>query len=294
MTRALPGRKVRAAATVDGARLARFGTAAGTYVLLAVVIAVICAPLAWMLTASLKTRAEIYTLPVSWFPAGLHWDNYSQAWTAVPFERYFINSVIVTFTASGLKVLNGVLTAYALAFLRFPRKNVVFLFVLAALMVPEEVAVIPNYVFISRLGWVNTYQGMVMPGAGVAFGTFLMRQHFLTLPREVLEAAKIDGAGHLRTLWSIVLPMSRPTLVTFALITVVAKWNEYLWPLLVATDDKVRTLPLGLTQLQNSEGATQWGVVMSGAVLVIAPVLALFLWSQRHIVEGLTSGSVKG
>lgn len=264
------------------------------YVWLLLVVALICAPLLWMLLASVKTRAEIYTLPIAWVPEAIHWDNYSKAWTSVPFDKYFVNSVVVTSVCSSMKVANGVLTAYALAFLSFPKKNLVFLFVLAALMVPEEVTVIPNFVFISHLGWVNTYQGMIIPGAGVAFGTFLMRQHFMTLPREVIEAARIDGAGHLRMLWTIVLPMSRPTLVTFALITVVAKWNEYLWPLLVATDDRVRTLPLGLTQLQNSEGQTEWGIVMAGAVLFIVPVLALFLWSQRHIVEGLTAGSVKG
>ena len=265
-----------------------------SYLILMLVLIVICAPLIWMVLAAFKTRSEIYTLPVAWLPAQFRWSNFEQAWTSVPFERYFLNSMITTFAGSALKVVNGVLTAYALAFLNFPRKNLVFLFVIAALMVPEEVAVIPNFVLISELGWVNTYQGIIIPGAGGAFGTFLMRQHFLTLPREVIEAARIDGAGHLRLLWTIILPMSRPTLVTFALITVVAKWNEYFWPLLVATDDSTRTLPLGLTQLQNSEGQTEWGVVMAGAVLVIGPVLALFLWSQRHIVEGLTAGSVKG
>jgi sn-glycerol 3-phosphate transport system permease protein len=281
-------------AQLDTRRWRRLAGRAVAYGSLLLVIALICAPLLWMLLASVKTRGEIYTLPVAWLPKAIHWDNYSKAWTSVPFERYFINSSVITFSCSTIKVINGVMTAYALAFLNFPRKNLVFLFVLAALMVPEEVAVIPNYVFIANRGWVNTYQGVVIPGAGVAFGTFLMRQHFLTLPKEVIEAARIDGTGHLRMLWSIVLPMSRPTLVTFALITVVAKWNEYLWPLLVATDDKVRTLPLGLTQLQNSEGATEWGIVMAGAVFVIMPILLLFLWAQRHIVEGLTAGSVKG
>lgn len=264
------------------------------YLMVALCVATICAPLFWMVAASFKTRQEIYTLPVSWLPGELHWKNYRQAWTAVPFERYFINSLVTTVLGSGLKVANGVLTAYALVFLRFPRKDIIFLGILAALMVPEQVVLIPNFVLVSELNWVNTYQGIIIPGGGVAFGTFLMRQHFLTLPKEVIEAARMDGAGHLRMLWTIVLPMSRPTLVTFTLITVVAKWNEYVWPLLVATDDKVRTLPLGLTQLQNSEGQTQWGVVMAGAVLVIVPILVLFVWAQRHVVEGLTAGSVKG
>ncbi len=264
------------------------------YLLLLLAVVIIVLPLTWMLTASLKTRQEIYTLPVSWVPETFRWQNYRQAWTAVPFERFFINSVVTTIAGSGLELINGVLTAYALVFLPFPKKNLIFLFVIAALMVPFQVTIIPNYVLVADLGWVNTYQGIVIPGAAVAFGAFLMRQQFLSLPREVIEAARIDGAGHLRMLWSIVLPMSRPALVTFALISIVAKWNDYLWPLLVTNNDQHMTLPVGLTQLQHSEGSSEWGVVMAGAVMVITPVLAVFLWAQRHIVQGLTAGSVKG
>ena len=263
---------------------------------LAVILAVgiIVLPLVWMLTASLKTRQEIYTLPVSWWPETFRWENYRQAWTAVPFERFFINSLITTSIGSALELVNGVLTAYALVFLPFPKKNLIFLVIIAALMVPFQVTIIPNYVLVADLGWVNTYQGIIIPGAAVAFGAFLMRQQFLSLPREIIEAARIDGAGHLRILWQIVLPMSRPALVTFALISIVSKWNEYLWPLLVTNDATRMTLPVGLTQLQHSEGSSEWGVVMAGAVMVITPVLLVFLWAQRHIVEGLTSGSVKG
>jgi len=269
------------------------GRLAGYAGLLAAV-ALIGLPLLWMAGASLKTRQEIYTLPVSWLPEAIRWQNYRDAWTAVPFERFFINSLVTTGAGSGLELANGVLTAYALVFLRFPRKNLVFLVVLAALMVPVQITIIPNYVLVADLGWVNTYQGIIIPGAAVAFGTFLMRQQFLALPREVIEAARIDGAGHLRMLWQIVLPMSRPTLVTFGLISVVSKWNEYLWPLLVTNTAERMTLPVGLTHLQDSEGSSEWGIVMAGAVMVIAPVLAVFLWAQRHIVEGLTAGSVKG
>ncbi|WP_322795151.1 carbohydrate ABC transporter permease [Tepidiforma sp.] len=274
--------------------LRRAAVALPAYLLMLVAVGIILVPLLWMLTASLKTRQEIYTLPISWWPEAFRWENYEQAWTAVPFARFFINSLITTAVGSGLELINGVLTAYALVFLPFPRKNLVFLVVIAALMVPFQVTIIPNYVLVADLGWVNTYQGIIIPGAAVAFGTFLMRQQFLSLPREVIEAARIDGAGHLRILWSIVLPMSRPALVTFALISIVAKWNEYLWPLLVTNDADRMTLPVGLTQLQHSEGSSEWGVVMAGAVMVITPVLLVFLWARRHIVEGLTAGLVKG
>ena len=259
-----------------------------------VAVVLICTPLLWMVTASFKTRQELYTLPVSWIPETLRWTNYADAWTAVPFERFYLNSFITTLGGSGLEVINGVLTAYALVFIQFPKKNLVFLFVIAALMVPLQVTLIPNYVLVSDLGWVNTYQGIIIPGAAVAFGTFLLRQHFLTLPKEVIEAARMDGAGHFRLLFQIVLPMSRPTVVTFLLISVVSKWNDYIWPLLVTNTADMRTLPVGLTALQDSEGSTEWGIVMAGAVFVVLPVLGLFLWAQRHIVEGLTAGSVKG
>jgi sn-glycerol 3-phosphate transport system permease protein len=291
---ALPPPARAARLTIRRTPVTRVAARALGYLGMAGAVALIGLPLLWMAGASLKTRQEIYTLPVSWLPETFRWENYRDAWTAVPFERFFINSVITTAGGSGLELVNGVLTAYALVFLRFPRKNLVFLFVLAALMVPVQITIIPNYVLVADLGWVNTYQGIIIPGAAVAFGTFLMRQQFLALPREVIEAARIDGAGHLRMLWQIVLPMSRPALATFALISIVAKWNEYLWPLLVTNTADRMTLPVGLTQLQDSEGSSEWGVVMAGAVLVIAPVLAIFLWAQRHIVEGLTAGSIKG
>lgn len=291
---ALPAQPSLALSSAARVRLRRMATQAAAYTLLILAVTVIILPLAWMLTASLKTRSEIYTLPVSWWPEAFRWQNYQQAWTAVPFERFFINSVITTALGSSLELANGVLTAYALVFLPFPKKNLVFLLILAALMVPIQVTLIPNYVLVANLGWVNTYQGIIIPGAAVALGTFLLRQQFLSLPREVIEAARIDGAGHLRMLWQIVLPMSRPALVTFALIYIVARWNDYLWPLLVTNNDQRMTLPVGLTQLQHSEGSSEWGVVMAGAVMVITPVLAIFLWAQRHIVEGLTAGSVKG
>ncbi len=291
---ALPPPAEVARLTIRRTPVTRIAVRALGYLGMAAAVALIGLPLLWMAGASLKTRQEIYTLPVSWLPETFRWENYRDAWTAVPFERFFINSVITTVGGSGLELINGVLTAYALVFLRFPRKNLVFLTVLAALMVPVQITIIPNYVLVADLGWVNTYQGIIIPGAAVAFGTFLMRQQFLALPREVIEAARIDGAGHLRMLWQIVLPMSRPALATFALISIVAKWNEYLWPLLVTNTADRMTLPVGLTQLQDSEGSSEWGVVMAGAVLVIAPVLAIFLWAQRHIVEGLTAGSIKG
>lgn len=146
----------------------------------------------------------------------------------------------------------------------------------------------------AQLGWRNTFQGIILPLAGTAFGTFLMRNHFLSLPTEIIEAARMDGAGPIKLLLRVVLPLSWPTLVAFALITVVNEWNEYLWPYLMSDDEKTAPLPVGLTFLQNNDGVTNWGPVMAGTIIVMVPVLILFLLLQRYMIKGLTSGAVKG
>lgn len=268
-----------------------------SYGLMVLVVIIIGLPLLWMVLGSLKTNQEIYTLPIQWLPSTPRWDNFADAWNAAPFGQFYINSIIITVAGAGLKVLNATLTAYAFAFLRFPGKNWLFLLLLAALMIPEQVAILPNYLTLSNVfgqSWINTYQGIVLPGAATAFGTFLMRQSFLTLPREVLDAAKVDGCGHLRLLWDIVLPLSRPVLATLTLIFIVDRWNDYLWPLIVTNTQLMRPLTVGLTYLFDQEGNTRWGPVMAASIFVIAPLLVIFAWAQRHIIEGIAAGATKG
>ena len=271
------------------------------YLAMALVVLVIGLPVWWMISGSLKTSQEIYTFPPDWIPRNPRWSNFRDAWQSAPFDRFYLNSIITTVAGSALEVTNATLSAYALAYLRFPFKNVVFALLLAALMIPSQVTILPNYVFFGSTvydligeSWVNTYQAIILPGASVAFGTFLMRQSFLGLPREVLDAAKVDGAGHLRTLWDVVLPMARPVIVTFGLISVVAKWNDYLWPLIVTNTQQMRTLTVGLTYLFDQEGNTDWGVVMAASMFVIVPLLVIFAWAQRHIIEGIAAGATKG
>ena len=264
------------------------------YLAMALTVLVFIVPMYWMLTASVKTLGEIYTFPPQWVPTSFRWANYSEAWRSAPFGRFYVNTVIVTFFGVALEVVNACLTAYALAYIRFPGKNFVFIALLATLMIPLQVTILPNYLTIASLGWLNTYQGIVLPGASVAFTTFLLRQHFMTLPKEVMEAAIIEGAGHLRRLVSIVLPLSKPMLVTITLISVVAKWNDYLWPLIVTNKVEMRVLSIGIKYLFDTEGANQWGVIMAGTVFVVIPVLALFIWAQRYMISGLTAGALKG
>lgn len=277
------------------ARARRFDPATAlSYVGLVVVVAAIGLPLLWMLLASVKSLEEIDTFPPIWLPARLRWENYVNAWSIAPFGRFYLNSIVMTFFGTLAKLFNGILSAYALAYLRFPRRDLVFVVILAALMIPPQVTILPNYLTLGSLNWINTYQALVLPEAGIAFGTFLLRQHFLTIPREVLEAARVDGAGHLRILWQIALPLSQSILVTLILLTAVGRWNDFLWPLIATSTKEMRTLPVGIAFLLDQEGNTQWGEVMAATVMVVFPLLLLFVWTQRHLVEGITAGALKG
>jgi sn-glycerol 3-phosphate transport system permease protein len=270
-------------------------TLAGGYIPLIVATLVVVLPLLWMLLSSFKQPGEIVTTDLKILPQGLNLENYHTAMTTVPFAQFFLNSLIVTTVGSTVKVILAILTAYALVFVRFPFKNVIFVVILVALMVPPQVSILPNYILIAGIGGKNTLWGIILPGLGTAFGTFLLRQHFKTLPGSILEAAEIDGAGHWRRLWQVVVPVSLPSIATVALVTVVSEWNDYIWPLIITDRPETMTLPVGLTLLQNSEGnGAGWGILMAGAVLVIIPILLVFAALQRYIVAGLTQGSVTG
>ena len=271
------------------------------YVGLAAIVLVIGIPMFWMLSGSLKTVREIYTFPPQWVPSNPRWSNYKDAWHAAPFGHFYINSIIITLAGAALQLFNGILCAYALAFLRFPFKNFFFVLVLAALMIPPEVTILPNFLFMGNTirdlfgqSWVDTYQGMFLPGAATAFGTFLMRQGFMGLPKDVLDAAKVDGAGHFRTLWDVVLPMGKPIVVTFGLISMVNKWNDFLWPLIITTTMDMRPITVGITFLFDNEGNNQWGMIMAATTFVVVPLIIVFLFAQRYIIAGLTAGATKG
>jgi sn-glycerol 3-phosphate transport system permease protein len=272
------------------------GRGAG-YLAMLVAVVLVGTPIYWMIAGSLKTTQEIFTFPPQWIPQHPRWRNFPDAWHAAPFGRFYINSLIITSVGTTIKLLNAVFTAYALVFLRFPKKNLIFIVILAGLMVPEQVTILPNYVRLANIfghNWINTYQGLILPGAAIAFGTFLLRQSFLGLPHEVIDAARVDGCGHLRLLKDMVVPMSRPAIVTVTLLVAVAKWNEFLWPLIITNTDHMRPLTVGLTYLVNHEGNTQWGVVMAATIFVVVPLLVVFAFAQRLIIAGITAGATKG
>jgi sn-glycerol 3-phosphate transport system permease protein len=264
------------------------------YLPLIVATLIVALPLLWMILSSFKPPGDIVTQNLVVFPTNPTADAYVTASKQVDFPRLFLNSTIVTVVGAAIKLLLGLTTAYALVFVQFPLKRVIFVVILVALMVPAQVSIIPNYVLIAGLGGVNTYWGIILPGLGTAFGTFLFRQHFLSLPKEILEAAEVDGAGHIARLFRIVVPVSVPTIATVALVTIVNEWNDYLWPLIIINRADMMTLPVGLTLLKNTEGdVSAYPVLMAGAVVVIVPVLVLFAFLQRYIVSGLTQGAVR-
>jgi sn-glycerol 3-phosphate transport system permease protein len=257
-------------------------------------VAVIGLPVYWMVIGAFKQNAEIYRIPPTWVPAAPTLQNFGEAWRSAPFGRYYINTAITTLFGSSFEIFFAVTSAYAFVFLRFPKKEWLFLVLLATLMVPGQVTILPNYLTVARLGWINTYQGIVIPGASVAYGTFLLRQYYRTLPLDILDASRVDGAGHLRTLWSIVLPLAQPAIVSFGLLSIVAKWNDFLWPLIVTNTKEMRVLPIGIYWLRVEEGSIEWGVVMAGTLFVVVPVVIIFLYAQRYIVDGIAAGAVKG
>ena len=278
----------------DESPTARRAKLIGGYLGILAVLLLIGLPLFWILMTSFKAKGDIYTDPVNWLPPVWETENYSDATTRVPFWTYLRNSVLITAVLSIIKIVLGVISAYALAILRFPGRHLVFLLVISSLMVPSEITVISNYALVNSLGWRNTFVGIIVPLAGVAFGTFLMRNHFLSLPYELVEAARMDGEGPIRLLTKVLLPVSWPTLTAFSVITMVNEWNTYLWPFLMADTEDVAPLQVGLTMLQNNDGVTNWGPVMAATILTIIPMVIIFLALQKYMIQGLTTGAVKG
>ncbi len=264
------------------------------YAAMLVVVMLIAGPLLFVFFTSFKAQPDVYSQPTSWWPPHWHPQNYRTATQQIPFWRFLRNSAIITSVLALVKFILGMLSAFGLVFVQFPGKTAVFLLIIAALMVPNQITVISNYALISQVGLRNTFPGIILPLAGVAFGTFLMRNHFLSLPAEIIEAARMDGARWWQLLLRVVLPMSGPTMVAFGIITVVNEWNEYLWPFLMSDDDSVAPLPVGLTFLQQAEGVTNWGPVMAVTLLAMLPILLIFIVLQRQMIKGLTSGAVKG
>lgn len=250
------------------------------------------APIGWMLSTSLKPLEEVFALPVRWIPSPARWDNYAAAWGRFAFGRYFVNSILVSVAVTVLNALVAGLAGYSLAKYRFFGRRAVFLAVLSTLMLPIEVLIVPTFLIVHDLGWLNTYRGLIVPVAADAFGVFLMRQYMLRLPDSLLEAARIDGAGELGTYLRVALPLSWPALLTLSLLTWRETWDAFVWPFLVVNDDRLRTVPLGLQRFQEQYVAT-YNELMAISAVAMLPLLLLFLLFQRRLVRELALAGVK-
>jgi len=250
-------------------------------------------PLLWMVSASFMPTGEANTFPPRFLPSTPTWEHYTTLFTHLSVLRNFRNSAIVAVSATLLSILINALAGYAFAKLRFGGRERVFGILLTALIIPAQVGMLPLFLLLKQLGLVNTLAGVVAPGLASVFGIFLVRQYALSIPDDLLDAARLDGAGEWRIFVSVVLPLLRPILVTLALFTFLATWNDFMWPLIVLSDDARYTLPVALANL-SGEHVLDTELMMAGAVVTVAPVLALFLALQRYYLQGVMLGSVKG
>lgn len=248
-------------------------------------------PFLWVVTTSLKPNGALYQPPLL-FPVHFQWDNYVKAWQAAPFARFFLNSAIMTLALTVSQTLLSAMAGYAFARLRFPGRDVLFFVVLGTLMIPFPVTLIPNFLTVNALGWVDTYQGLIVPRAVSAFAIFLFRQFFLSVPRELEEAARIDGAGPFTIFWRVVLPLSTPVMAASAIFSFLFAWNDFLWPLIVTNSTEMRTVQVGLAAFQGQYGIF-WTLLCAATVIVTLPALLAFLAAQRRFIEGLTSTGLK-
>ncbi|GGI16093.1 sugar ABC transporter permease [Gottfriedia solisilvae] len=243
-------------------------------------------PFIWMFLTSLKTYAESIHVPPVIIPKDFQWENYKEVFTLLPFFKFMLNTLIVTVLRTAGQLFLCSLAAYAFARIEFPGRNVLFLVALSVLMVPGQVFLLPQYMIMVKLGWLNTLQAVVVPGLFSAFGTFLLRQFFMGLPKELEEAARLDGCNHFQIYWRVMLPLAKPGLVALGIFTTLWSWNELMWPMIVNSSPESMTLSVGLSSLQG-QYLTNYPVLMAGSFLAIVPMLILFMILQKQFIEGI-------
>jgi len=266
-----------------------------TLLVMALLIVVMVLPFLWMLSTSLKSQEYILTVTPQFIPRPLTFESYGILAQRINLGRVFFNSLFVAIVGSAGQILVAAMAAFAFSRMTWRGRDTVFLLYLATMMIPSVVLVLPQFALIRALDWVNTYPALIVPGLVSAFGTFLLRQSFLTLPKDFEEAAFVDGANYFTIFWRIVLPLSRPAMATLAIFSFMGLWNSYLWPLFVARKESTMTLPVALAVLQSGPRAlTEWNVVMAGAVVTVLPMLIVYMLAQRWFVQGIVTSGIKG
>ncbi|MCU0606151.1 MAG: carbohydrate ABC transporter permease [Candidatus Edwardsbacteria bacterium] len=262
------------------------------YLLLACGAALMVFPFLWMVLTALKTQAESIAVPPVLLPASPQLDNFLEVWRAIPLVRYFANTIIMTVLTLAGVLVTSVLAAFAFSFKEFRGRDAAFMVLLGMMMIPQPVYLVPSYVILTKLGWLDTFYALVVPWVVNIFSIFLIRQHFKTVPVSLYEAAKMDGAGDLRFIWHVLLPISRPVLVTVSLFSVIGSWNSFLWPLIVTNSDTMRPLQVGLAYFSQEQGS-MWPQLMAASTMVILPLVAFYAVAQRQITESFAASGLK-
>ena len=263
------------------------------YIILFVIGITMIFPFLWMLSTSLKEPSQIFAASSSIIPSPIVFRNYLDTWKAIPFGRFYINSIVVALAVTFGQLLTSSMAAYAFARLKFPGRDKIFFAYLATMMVPGMVTMIPVFVLLKELNWLDSYKALIMPAIFTAYGTFMLRQFFMTLPSELEDAAKIDGCSLWRIYWQIILPLSKPALATLGTFTFLGSWQNFIWPLIVTSSEEMKTLPIGLSYFQDMY-STNWTMLMAASVIVLLPALLVFIFNQRFITKGIAMSGLKG
>lgn len=263
------------------------------YVLMIAVALVMILPFLWMVSTSFKEMGQVLIFPPEWIPKPFVIHNYSEAWELAKFNLFFRNSAIVTLLTTAGQLVTCSLAAFAFARLEFPGRDQIFLIYLATMMIPTQVTLIPLYLLMKQFGWIDTFSGLIVPGIFSAYGTFMLRQFFIGLPKSLDESAVIDGCGYIRIYWQILLPLSKAALATQAVFCFMWQWNNLLWPLVMTNTDSHRTLTVGM-QLFKGQYSIAWNLLMAGSVISVIPILILYIFLQKYFVEGIALTGMKG
>ena len=253
-------------------------------------------PFLWMLSTSLKEPQAIYTFPPKWIPDPVVFKSYIKVWKIVPFAKFYLNSIFIALCVTVGQVMTSACAAYAFSRLRFPGRDKIFFAYLATMMIPYSVILVPVYILMVYFRWIDSYKALILPAMFTAYGTFMLRQFFMTIPRDLEDAARIDGCSLIGIFYKIILPLSKPALATLTMFTFMASWNNFMWPLLVTESVEKKTLPIGLAYFQEVYQYTQpdWSLLMAGSLLAVLPVIILFIFNQRFFVEGIKLSGIKG
>ncbi|GAB6928667.1 carbohydrate ABC transporter permease [Paenibacillus sp. JCM 10914] len=263
------------------------------YLLKAVTLMIFIFPFLWMISTSLQTFRETMSFPPTWIPATPQWGNFAEAMNAGPFLTYFRNSAVVTGSIIILQFMIMIPAAYSFAKYKFHGKTVLFGLILLAFMIPGQVTFIPVYLMMADWGLVKTLLPQIIPFISNAFGIFLLRQYFMQIPEEIIEAARLDNANEFKIMWRIMIPMSKPALATIGLFSFVSHWNDYFWPLVMTDSAAVRPLTLGIAMLRETEGISNWHIIMAGNVILVVPILLVYLFCSKHIVKAFVYSGIK-